>query len=218
MKKSIILLISILFISFCNAQDIVANLSNSYCKCLSLSGKIPDSFRKQTCLLYAFKLTAGIPKSEKKQKELIMKSFIYLEKYCPEYLKLIYRLKPLKGDWEFSDSSIQSRLDTSECRKICSYNNLYYLETNGDTTYLSLKNNFWIDTFKNKASYSKLKLKWKSSCDFEIEFIESNNYAKNQLSKKGDKYFYRIIDKTSTYYLLNMLFGNSWYEFKIYYQ
>lgn len=74
-----------------------------------------------------------------------------------------------------------------------------YPDFNGDTVNLIIDKGLWTDNFKD-GTYSKLRFKWINDCEFEIEFIESNNPVQSQFSKKGDKYLYQIIEKKDNYY------------------
>jgi hypothetical protein len=49
-------------------------------------------------------------------------------------------------------------------------------------------------------THSKLKIDWVSACDFRLTFIESNNHIRKNLSKPGEEYWYRLIDKQPGYY------------------
>jgi len=50
------------------------------------------------------------------------------------------------------------------------------------------------------GTYSKLRFEWVSACEFEIEFLESNNRIRKNFSKPGDKYRYQIVDSKDGYY------------------
>ncbi len=75
-----------------------------------------------------------------------------------------------------------------------------------------------MDLFKD-GTYSKLKFEWLGDCEFELEFIESNNESRKSFSKPGDKYIYQILDKKAKYYLMSAWIpGMSYFlKFKIYF-
>jgi hypothetical protein len=61
----------------------------------------------------------------------------------------------------------------------------------------------WVERFRD-GTYSKLRFRWIDDCEFEIEFIESTNSVMSQVSKRGDRYRYQIINKNEKYYLVSV--------------
>lgn len=112
-------------------------------------------------------------------------------------------MEPPKGDWETVDEKPNSVVNKKVCRKFIDHINYTYLEANGDTVKLQIENGFWVDHFKD-GTYSKLKLNWITDCEFEIEFIESNNKLRKGFSKPGDKYRYQVINKKDNYYEMSV--------------
>ena len=141
-----------------------------------------------------------------------------LQRICKEYKSILERLVPNKGDWETINEKPISKLNKEVCLDIFKTEQYYYLEASGDTIRLSIKNGFWQDHFKD-GTYSKLKFHWISDCEFEIEFVESNNRIRKNLSKPGDKYRYQFLEKGRSYYKLSVevVGANQFSTFKLYY-
>ena len=106
------------------------------------------------------------------------------------------------SDWIKVEQRPRTVLSRSECKRFGKQRKFKYLEMSGDTVNLEIDQAYWIDRFKD-GTYSKLKFYWLGDCEFEIEFLESNNETRKGFSKRGDKYRYQIIDKTDTYYVMS---------------
>lgn len=144
---------------------------------------------------------------------------IRFQRQCKEYGELIDRLNTQKGDWKRVNVKPNTELKKDACLDFLKYKNYYYLSSNGDTVRLTIDKNFWVDHF-NDGTFSKLKLYWVNDCEFEIEFIESDNYSRKQFSKPGDKYKYQIIQKNNNFYFMSAeIVGTSQFlTFKLYFQ
>ncbi len=143
---------------------------------------------------------------------------IRFQRQCKEYGELIDRLSTQKGDWKRVAVKPGTELKHDACLNFLKYKNYYYLSSDGDTVKLTIDKNVWTDHF-NDGTYSKLKFYWVNDCEFEIEFIESDNYLRKQFSKPGDKYKYQIIQKGEKYYFMSAeIVGTSQFmTFKMYY-
>ncbi len=126
---------------------------------------------------------------------------VRLQKFCPEYKKLLDKKNPPKDDWIPLETTPHSKLNKESCRAFLTHSSYYYFDDRRDTVKLSLSNNYWVDHFKD-GTYSKLSLTWVNECEFEIFFIESTNSIRKNLSKPGEKYKYRVIEKYPNYYLV----------------
>lgn len=147
-------------------------------------------------------------------------NYVYyrLQKLCSEFKATLDRMFPTKGDWVTLETKPATKLDKGTCRDFLKHKHYYYIEDNGDTVNLSLANNLWTDHFKD-GTYSRLKLNWVDDCEFEITFIESTNESRKSISKPGDKYNYRLIEKYNRYYevCLDVKEVNVLGKFRIYY-
>lgn len=155
---------------------------------------------------------------EDKRQELLHGIFIRFQRTCPEFKAFIDRMDPPKGDWKIVDKKPSPMLNKSACRQFLAHQKFAYLESSGDTVRLEIANGFWIDHFRD-GTFSKLKLQWISDCEFEIEFMESNNDTRRNFSKPGDKYVYQVVDKKAGYYDISVeIKGTGRYSlFRLYY-
>ena len=84
---------------------------------------------------------------------------------------------------------------------------------------ITIENNIWQDHFID-GTYSSLKFKWISECEFEIEFVKSNNELRKNFSKAGDKYRYQILAQGAGFYEMFVeVVGSTGHlaSFKLYY-
>lgn len=97
------------------------------------------------------------------------------------------------------------------------HNNYYYLEPTGDKVILEIKDGYWKDNFVDNT-YSKLKLIENSNCEFQIQFIESNNSLRMKFSKVGDLYRYQILNYSDNKYEMSGKVPNQdqYYKFILY--
>jgi hypothetical protein len=143
-----------------------------------------------------------------------------MQRLCNEFKQISIRAdRPSKGDWEILKQKPTSTLSPTECNSFKLIHEFYYFESaTGDTVRLSIKGGFWIDQFTDNT-FSKLRFYWINDCEFEIEFIESNNRSRKNFSMPGDKYKYQIIGKGTGFFKLSVeVVGSSqFYSFKLYY-
>ena len=139
------------------------------------------------------------------------------EKLCPEYSALTYRTNDNNGDWILLSEKPKSILNESLCSQFFMNNSYYYLEPTGDKVMLEIKDGYWVDTFIDNT-YSKLELIENSNCEFEIQFIKSNNAMRMNFSKIGDRYSYQILSfEDDKYYMSVEIPGqNQYYKFILY--
>lgn len=156
---------------------------------------------------------------EDKVEEAQKKLYYRLQRNCVLFQKLLIRLDPPKDDVELTTEKPKSKLSKKELKSFKNTEYFSYLEVAGDRTNVTIKNGFWQDNFADNT-YSKLNFKWIGTNEFELEFIESNNETRSNLSVPGDKYIYEIIEKTKDYYLLCVnVEGQDMYQvFKMYYE
>ncbi|MVM36499.1 hypothetical protein GO730_00565 [Spirosoma sp. HMF3257] len=141
-----------------------------------------------------------------------------LQRNCPEYQQIMNRKYKSKGDFIQVDKKPTSILDKEACKSFLERGKYYYYEDDGEIAQLTLDKGFWEDHFKD-GTYSKLKLSWIGDCEFEIEFIESNNKLRKNISRPGDKYRYQILSKDNSSYILSLEIpgNNEFHTFKLYY-
>jgi hypothetical protein len=216
-KFSLVLFFSLML---CNAkaQDTLINkLSASICDCISTHETMNDSEAVSYCFLNAAKESQdAFPQSDTAIQLIFMKVEVNLETTCPKFLDITLRLAK-STDWVRVDGNPPSMLDSTDCRQLLSYKKLCYLEGNGDTTRLTIKNGYWTDDIEDGKYYSKCTFKWTSATDFEVTYITSTDPVRSLTQKPGDKFYYHLINKTATYYDLVAHYGNVYVKFKIYY-
>lgn len=151
--------------------------------------------------------------------EDIWKNIYYrLQRTCREFRGILDRLSPPKGDWQELDEKPSSQLKKQACRNFLKTSGYYYLEGDGDKVAIEIKDGYWTDRFKD-GTYSKLRFKWLNHCEFELEFVESNNEGRMNLSNPGDKYRYQLLDKKEGYYDVSSEIPNTsnFMKFKLYF-
>jgi hypothetical protein len=52
---------------------------------------------------------------------------------------------------------------------------------------------FHLERMDNGRTFSLLNVSWKSDCEFELEFVKSNDAFKKELSAPGEVYKYEVI-------------------------
>jgi hypothetical protein len=220
MKKKIILAsipFIISLISYGQSDIQKDSLINEICKSIIENVEQSDSIK--ITMAYNRHLFPYLSKYAKEEQEIIWENlFFRLQRNCKEFKEIVDKVSEQKGDWKSIDKKPVTISSKKTCKDFLRHKKYKYLETSGDTVNLSIKNGFWIDRFED-GTYSKLKFNWISDCEFDIEFIESDNQSRKNFSKPGDKYRYQIIDKKQTYYDMSVeiLGTNRYMTFKIYY-
>ena len=197
-----------------NKRDSIANL---ICKTIIENRTDDDTTRINIAFekyLYTFLATYN----ETEREEVFTNIYYRLQRNCLEFKKILQKIIPNQGDWEMLTEKPTSKVTAQDCREFKQKRYYYYLEANGNKTRVEIHEGFWTDTFTD-STYSKLKLKWLNECEFEIEFIESNNESRKNMSKKGDTYRYSIIDRKENYYdmVLEVVGAGQLSRFKMYY-
>ena len=186
---------------FSQTTEVSDSLLEQICRTLIYTRNLPDSERLHVISeKYIIPILSQLEKS--KQKDSLNYVFVRLQKTCTDFKDICDRAYPSKGDWIKVDTKPSSVLSQKYCLDFFKIENYYYLEQNGDTTYLTLKNNIWEDHFKD-GTFSKLKVNWIRDCEFEIEFLESNNDLRKNFSKPGEKFRYRVLEKFKNYYKMS---------------
>jgi len=182
------------------SQQTTDSLIHQMCKTINESKHLSDTGR--IFLSYRTHLYPFLSKYQNdKQEEVGTRVHLRMQMICGAYMEIILRLEPPNREWEQIIERPTQFPDKKTCRDLTKYSNYSYIEATGDTVQLAITNNYWTDRFKD-GTYSKLKMHWLSDCDFEIEFIESNNSIRKNLSKPGDRYKYYVLEKGNGYYYL----------------
>lgn len=214
----IILLLFIQTKAFSQSQQIIDSLANEICTAITEKKSLDDSTRIASSMYGHLEgYIENVP--ENKRNDFFNSVFIRLQVKCEAFITILHRNIPKNENWVNVDKMPDSKLSKEECLEFFKIQNFKYVETSGDTTTLAIKNGYWNDTMKD-GTYSKLKLKKTSDSDFEITFISSNNEIKKNLSRPGEKYYYRLIEKAKGYYVVcvGLPAVNKYYLFNIYYR
>jgi len=218
MKNYFLLLI--LFVqtkAFSQSPQTIDSLTNEICASITEKKSLDDSTRIASSMYgHLEKYIENVP--ENKREEFFNSVFVRLQVKCEAFITILHRNMPKNENWLAVDKMPDSKLTKDECLAFFKIQNYKYVETNGDTTALAIKNGYWNDTMKD-GTYSKLKLKKTSDSDFEITFISSNNEIKKKLSRPGEKYYYRLIEKEEGYYVVcvGLPAVNKYYLFNIHF-
>lgn len=97
----------------------------------------------------------------------------------------------------------------------------YYLTPNpvlkvSDTTFVTITNNMFLERMRNGRTYSMLEIRWKDKCKFDLEFKESNDPFKKELSKKGDIYEYEVLQNNANSTFIQINWKGKGYQFELF--
>lgn len=180
----------------------IDSLCLKMCETLESNREKVDSVRQKEA--YEKHLYSFLAKVEREQINSVFKNiFFRLQKLCADFGNILDRANPTKGDWKIVQERPKIQLTRKDCDEFLGKSKYKYLEYDGDTVNLVINKSHWIDHFKD-GTHSKLTLSRISDCQFEIEFVESDNELRRNFSKPGDKYKYHILDKIDNYYLLSV--------------
>jgi len=155
--------------------------------------------------------------SQRQADSITDKIYYRLQKNCKPFSLLLSELEENKSDWKNLDEKPTLKAEQKECKNILKGGKFYYKEHNGNIVNVTITATTWEESFEDNT-FSKLKLYPKDNCEFEIEFIESNNEMRKNLSVKGDIYHYGIYaikDGVLELWSRNVV-DNSYTAFKLY--
>ncbi len=193
MKKLILLCLALIAVS-AKSQTIaqIDSLNLVICKEFEKKTIEPDSSKVQRVFneqAYAFAQKFNI-KTDEAFKPVFDRLYFRLQKDCIWFQHFMMSVANEEEHWAISKERPTQKAKKKDCRKL--NGNFYYLEpSEGSKTKVVVTENSWTETFAD-GTYSKCKLIWSKDCEFTLEFIESNNHVRQNLSVKGDKYFYGI--------------------------
>jgi len=223
MKRQIrILITSILFLVLnisVNAQDLYNSLSIELCECLE-SRKIKNASEMDSCIDDLFINNSNLIKeyykvtdlSEINFDELFAKVGAKIIKQC-EYVIENFPLGTVG-----SDKKIDKQIDLDcEDKLIGDY---YYFTKRPDsaildTTFVNISNDKFLEKMNFSNTYSLLRIIWKDNCKFDLEFQESDDLIKKEVSKPGDIYHYEVIAKLKNSVFLKLFWNNREYQLEL---
>jgi hypothetical protein len=195
--KNLFASIALFCLSICYSQTDteIDILTTEICKTLEENKQAPDSLNVSFAFQKHFPLFLEKHKidSEEKYNTVTDRIFFRLQKNCNFFVALLARNNENKSEWEVLQTAPPSNIQKKDCKKLTAIKKFYYLEQDGKKVHVTIDNGKWIEKFED-GTYSNLNFKWTSDCEFEIEFIESNNNMRKNLSFKGDKYNYVLYE------------------------
>jgi len=211
----ILLIPTFLFSQLIKQKD---SIITEMCNEIANTKNFSDSLRIQ--FAYTKHLYPYLAKFKDEKIDSIGMSIYYrFQRNCSEFIEILNRLELNKSDWEQLEKGHKpkSKLSKRKCRRLNEFRDLSYFEYNGDKVNVELKDGIWTDFFLD-GTYSKLSFKWTDDCEFELEFIESNNETRKSFSNKGDTYNYSLIlENDNAFVVITQIPNeNNYLKFKIY--
>lgn len=217
-------LLSLFFlISFSNSifsQDMSEKLAKKICKCLEKE-KIKSIEEMNPCFEKVIvDNLKGLYKAYKVKSideidfdKLGVEIGVKLMKECDYALE---KLTPEENKFE-KDFIPEKKLDCSNLKN----GDFYYLNLNTitktkDTTFVTIKDNMFLERMNRGRTYSTLDIKWKNDCEFELIFKNSNDPIKSKMSKPGEKYKYQVVSSTSNSHILKLFWKKKEYKIELF--
>lgn len=85
-----------------------------------------------------------------------------------------------------------------------------------DTTFVTISKDMYLERMNNGRTYSLLKIKWKDDCKFSLEFRESNDPWKKEISNPGDIYEHEIMTNGEKSFLLTLFWRGKSNQFELF--
>jgi len=219
MKKYIVVFALFIF-NFLNSQTIQQIDSVSLKMCESLSGLKEVKDDVKVTMIFQKHLPDFLAKmnisTQTEMDAVSDKVYFRLQKNCNHFRDVLDNLEENKSDWVSLSQIPKNKVSKKEFATFLKGGNFYYKEYDGRIVNVELVRNIWTETFTD-GSFSKLIIHPKQNAEFDLEFVESNNGMRKNLSVKGDLYSYGL------YELNNGIFGvwisqsqNDIYGFRIY--
>ena len=196
----ILLTFLIPFLGFAQNKSEDDMLVKKMCNEFINTSKLSDSARVEN--MYSKFLYPYLEKMQPEKIDLTGNAIYYrLQKECEDFRKFLLDRSKTEH-WKIVDEMPRIEFSKDLKNEFSKLSEFYYFE--GETnaiTNVRIKNSFWIDEFPDKT-YSKNKFTWENDYKFVLEHIESNNEGRKGFSRKGDKYYYSIINKKDNYYTI----------------
>jgi hypothetical protein len=201
-KRITIILLTVSSFASGQTEKQIDSLISVMCKSMVSNKSLADT--TQLNLVYGNHFVPFVSCYDELEREKISEKIYYrFQRNCREFSDLLDRLNPPNEYWEKVVAKPASKMAKKSCQDFLKHKNYTYADSNDDVVNLVIEKGLWTDNYKD-GTYSKLKFDWINDCEFEIEFIESNNAVYSQVSKKGDKYKYQIIEKKDDHYIMSV--------------
>ncbi|PBI82879.1 hypothetical protein BSF41_46930 [Flavobacterium sp. ACN2] len=210
-----LLLFFILFSLTSQSQTIqtIDSLNNEICQSLAENKILNDEIRLHSInkshvmpFLAKFKDTIA-------QRKAFEKMIYRLQKNCNEF-NALFPKDSIQNDWGMQNEKPIGHVSKEQCNTFDESKKFHYWEERGKKVEVTINGNLWIEKFGDNT-FSKLLYRKRSNCEFELEFIESNNLSRKNLSVKGDKYRYKIYDEEENIYSVYSKNKETYYTFKL---
>lgn len=210
------LLLFFIFLSFTiQSQTIqtIDSLNKEICKSLAQNKTLNDEIRLNTIDKSHVMPFLAKFKDPLAQREAFEKLIFRLQKNCNEF-NAIFPKDSTENVWGMQDEKPLDHVSKEQCNNFDESKKFHYWEEKGKKVEVTINGNLWIEKFGDDT-FSKLFYRKRNNCEFELEFIESNNLSRKNLSVKGDKYRYRIYDEEKNIYSVYSKNKETYYTFKI---
>ncbi len=218
------LLIAILLcFSICRttAQSIAQIDSISVKICESLDEKTmmdqPDSIKVSYALsTHLPEFFDSFPKmSEKLTDSIADRIFFRLQKQCSQFTRMVNDMSGVKDDGMLVRELPTVAISDTDAKRFMSGGFFYYTEPNGGTVDFDIAKGKWTEHFADGTT-SKLNFKPGKKGEFDLQFIESNNRTRQNLSVRGDVYHYGLISFAEGKYTAWVKLDKGYYIFPIF--
>ena len=210
-----LLLMTVSFGISAQTQEQKDSVINEICKTLRSTAELSDSARVVNAFAaHVYKFADRF--SESHRTELLQGIFFRAQRLCPQLRVLLAQVSPPAGDWKRVVEKPVVKASKRQCRGFLKHEQYSYLESDGvNSVSVEIKNGVWTEKLPD-STYSKLIMRWTSDCEFDLEFVESNNSLRKNMSKAGDKYHYSVLERVDDYYAMSFELDGIYSTFRVY--
>lgn len=214
MKKHLLLFL-LFYYSYSSSQSIKAidSLNTEICKSLVQNINLANEIRINTINNSHISPYLAKFKDTIVQRKTFEQIFYRLQKDCNEFVA-IFNQKSSESSWVMQKEKPQQILSRKQCDDFDKISKYYYVENDGNKVEVNLEGNLWTEKFSD-GTFSKLFYRKKGNCEFELEFIESDNISRKNFSVKGEKYVYKLYDEDNQTYSLYTENKGMYFTFKM---
>ena len=142
--------------------------------------------------------------------------YFRMQKNCHRFREVLDKTEENKSDWKTLTAKPESELSAKQLKKFFEGKNYYYKEFDGKIVNLEISPDSWSETFEDNTT-SKLILHRLDNNEFELEFVESNNKTRKNLSVAGERYHYGVYAFNKGAYSVWVISGEgAIYGFRLY--
>lgn len=221
MNKTLIIFFLIISFSFSSfGQGMPEKLAKKICKCMEKE-KITTIEEMTPC--FEKVLVDNLKEIYKVYKITSLEEFDFDKLGLEIGIKLMkecdYVLENLTPDeYKFKKDFVPEQ--TLDCSKLKTgefhYLTLNTLTKTNDTTFVTIKNNMFLERMNSGRTYSMLDINWIDDCKFELIFKDSNDPIKSVMSESGEKYNYEVVSSTSNSFILKLFWRKKEYKIELF--